>query len=329
MSEFSRASSKIVDLDEEIARLKQAQSYEINWEMAQDQYERAMAMVKERDFITGVHTKYVTKRNLVDSVTGNSRFGAKMISRIDEMNTKIGILRPQCSALAEKISSEYVRVKAEYDAANEANLVSKEPTVVFLSASEALSEPAVETASPERVEKERIEREELNVLANQIRERKREERSEINARDAQVLKLNEISCDKKSFQDCVRRIKPIQDSNTVTMESMLEEQDQEEALQVLRMLIDNIISKPDDKMLRSLNLSNEKLKDELFRFPGGKEAILSLGFKAYPATAESEPPLEDEITLIMDEPNPESHDGMEKWKAWYDGIKACRKVLGE
>jgi len=96
------------------------------------------------------------------------------------------------------------------------------------------------------------------------------------------------------------------------------------ALGDLRTMVDNIAARPDEPLFRRLRCSNAKV-EALTGAMANDGAVMVLAATGFGIKASFENGAGGEPVFAMDEPNLEQD--MDAWSAWFDNISAVRKVL--
>ena len=92
-----------------------------------------------------------------------------------------------------------------------------------------------------------------------------------------------------------------------------------DALQAVELLCANVVAHPDDAKFRTIRMLNPHFQQTVARHKGGLELLGALGFVVQQALEE------DALQLVLEEPSLEAD--IERWSAWYDGLKAARAQL--
>ena len=92
-----------------------------------------------------------------------------------------------------------------------------------------------------------------------------------------------------------------------------------DALQAVELLCANVVAHPDDAKFRTIRLLNPHFQQTVARHRGGLELLGALGFVVQQALEE------DALHLVLEEPSLE--EDIERWSAWFDGLKAARAQL--
>ena len=92
-----------------------------------------------------------------------------------------------------------------------------------------------------------------------------------------------------------------------------------DALQAVELLCANVVAHPDDAKFRTIRMLNPHFQQTVARHKGGLELLGALGFVVQQALEE------DALQLVLEEPSLEAD--IERWSAWYDGLKAARAEL--
>jgi len=289
-------------------------------------HEGLAAMAVKVEALEAIAVKMDGKMDEKDPVTGTSRFGPVMRTRVKEYALHVAALREQMSERTAVCSSLVEAARARKQAEENSRRVKE---------LEALAEEqALEEARAEETRRKDEAEAAARALQKAADEAVRDQAAFIRDRKLAEVTL-EAQRDEDAFNVTVSEVSAHNalPKGLAPFEAALgvlaggeDAEAGKTALATIADILDNIMAKPDHETFRRLKTSSQLLRQRLLDSQGAMEALAACGFRATIEKPDNYPVQPAVVLLTMSEPNPEAD--VSAWMEWFDGLKEKRDAMG-
>jgi hypothetical protein len=280
--------------------------------------------LSERTVALGaLSTKFKKRTTENDPITGNPRYGPKMLEKVLAAIKRYEALHPLVEAAHAEVASifgqaEQQRGEAEHQAAVEEQKRREVEKQQELEAELLVQQAAAELVREEEAKKKQQEQERQQLADRAAQSRAHRGQQQQQAEQAEAQAAAEADA---AFQ---ARLSAVQlgmgglQAALVAVKASNSGEEHRQCVKALHILIGHICEKPEEPMFRQIKLQNPRFDQDIGQHAGGLECMVAMGFKLVVRE-------EEEKVLTMEEPN--LAEDMDKWSDWFDHLKLYRDCI--
>jgi hypothetical protein len=282
-----------------------------------------MNQLAERMVALGVITAKFQKRTAeTDPITGNPRYGPKMMEKVQAGIKRYELMSPLVEAAHAEVASIFGQAKEERKVVEQQIAVEEQKRVQLEIHRKLEVERLAEQAAAVKAKEEEAKRQEEEEVRQQLAEAAAQSRAHRGEqqREDQEAEAQASAEAEAAFQARLASVQPGMDGLQAALAMVRSgsgEQEYKQCVKALHVLIEHVCQKPEEPMFRQIKLLNPRFDTDIGRHGGGLECMVAMGFKVLVR--------EEEKLLLMEEPN--LAQDMDRWSNWFDTLKEYRDCL--
>ncbi|EQC29611.1 hypothetical protein, variant [Saprolegnia diclina VS20] len=264
--------------------------------------------------------KFMERLAWADPVTNEPRYGPVMQDKIRAVHARVEALRGQLVEIRDDVETDGVAMaerleQRRLDEQRRADEAAREALDAAAKAAALAHEAEQERIQAEAAAKAR-EVERLAIAAQKVRDERARKAAEEEAR---------IEAERAALAALQKRVVVGLDGLTpalATLHAHIRELPNASAqwrqtLSTLHVFLQHICSAPDNAVFRQIKESNPFFMADVGQFPGGRDALLAMGFALVQ---------QDGVGVYLME-EPDLAADMDKWSDWFDALKSMRDFV--